>query len=158
MCSLCRLACIDTAPLDSAMHATSWLLGRRCSALTTSRIMRLRTEPLNTSLTHIYLPVGCDRIEMRFATESSPDMSHDACVASARLAGSTGREVYIVGVSHTSPFYGTVAAQAISATSPRHVVLEVCEVRVLASIALLWQPHQNRIAGLRVRHFHLLFV
>lgn len=61
-------------------------------------------------------------------------MALDATIASARLAGSSGREVYIVGVSHTSPFYGSVAAHAISAASPRHVVLEVCEVRAYMAL------------------------
>ena len=95
-----------------------------------------QTEATNTPWACIFSPVGCTRADMPFAAEASPAVALDATNASARLVGSTGREVHIVGVSHTSPFYGSIAADAISSASPRQVVLEVCEVWFGSGISL----------------------
>eukprot|EP00892_Ulva_mutabilis_P001373 jgi/Ulvmu1/11236/UM073_0008.1 len=89
-----------------------------------------QTEATNTPCGYVSLPVGCFRADMPFTAEASPALALDASNASARLVGSTGREVHIVGVSHTSPFYGNIAADAINSATPRQVVLEVCEGRL----------------------------
>lgn len=114
----------------SSTHAHSHAWNSRSEVNCSDRAgHRRQTEATNRSCPYTSLPVGCDRTEMPFAAETSSVLPLDASIASARLAGPTGREVYIVGVSHTSPFYGSIVANAINAASPRHVVLEVCEVR-----------------------------